>query len=111
MINDELGDLSQFDGHIRGPWSIEENDIFGKCSIKTELICVNGLVAWFTLATIELSDDQTVGYTEGTFDDFSVQQNARLIAAAPLLLDKVKRLRVEVENLKGQVSDFVSGLS
>lgn len=48
--------------------------------IMTELACINGLSALFTLATVYAPDEAEIGYTDGAIDN--AEERAAFIAAA-----------------------------
>ena len=84
--SDEL-DLSQFAGFVAGPWHTREDH-------EDEQIVIT-CKARRGKATIAVID---VGYDE-PFES-EQREGAKLIAAAPALLDEVKRLRAELWEIR-----------
>jgi hypothetical protein len=56
---------------------------YGAFSIEAELPCVNGLSAWFTIATVHETEDAERLMSDGAKAD--AEDDARLIAAAPTM--------------------------
>ena len=79
--------------HTPGEWRLRE-DRPGFWSVSTELSCINGLSAWFTLATFEW-DASADGYSEGAF---SPEADARIFHAGPDMLDALKLAQRFIEN-------------
>ena len=48
--------------------------------VEEEFPCINGLSAWFVIATVEDADESAMGYTDGAFG--SAEDRAKRIAAA-----------------------------
>lgn len=48
--------------------------------IEQEFMCVNGLRAWFVIATVDGSDEASMGYTDGAFG--TAEERANRIAKA-----------------------------
>ncbi len=76
--------------YISGPWRVFESH--DHHYIQTILPCINGLSAWFTLASVSNPDESETGYTDGYLDADAASGNAQLMAAAPDLLDALRGL-------------------
>lgn len=48
--------------------------------VEQEFTCINGLRAWFVIATIDEADAAEMGYTEGAFG--TAEERAKRIAEA-----------------------------
>lgn len=48
--------------------------------VEQEFMCINGLRAWFVIATVHEADESEIGYTEGEIG--SAEQRARRVASA-----------------------------
>lgn len=82
-------DLTRYEGHTEGPWSEPEFD------------CNPGDQGWWIRNGRAGSDEYAVAVTfYGNPRDVA---DARLIADAPLLLAEVRRLRVELDELRDGV--------
>lgn len=70
---------------------------YGAQVVEAELMCMNGLRAWFTVAIVHARDDQEILMSEGALA--VAKKDAALIAAArnhlPALLDELERRRKE----------------
>lgn len=51
-----------------------------KWHIEERFPCINGLSAWFVIATVDEADEAEIGYTDGAFG--SAEDRANRIAAA-----------------------------
>ncbi len=78
-------DISQFEGHSPGPWDDEHSPYFSEHEDNADVLTVK---------------------TEPAFDSEKTWVNQRLAASAPELLEEVKRLHEEIDELK----TFVNGL-
>lgn len=75
-----------------GPWDAAPH-IFGSgWMIRREFSCVNGLPAWFAIATLYGADAGVEGYTDGAYCAAQLQPTARLIAAAPEMAEALSDL-------------------
>lgn len=75
--------------HTRGSWRSRKIR-YGGYTIESELPCMNGLRAWFTVAIVHAHDDAERLMSEGAVAD--AEDDARLIAAAPTLLEALKAM-------------------
>jgi hypothetical protein len=66
--------------------------------IEQEFVCINGLIAWFVIATAEGADEESMGHTDGNFG--SAEDRASRIVAALAALDEIETLREEVVHFR-----------
>lgn len=52
----------------------------GTWFVEQQFLCINGLAAWFAIATVEEADEQSMGYTDGAFG--SAEDRAERIVKA-----------------------------
>lgn len=92
--------------HTPGPWRVEENTtlIWGNCDPDDP--GTNGMGYPVAEARVMLGHGSSFCRTE-RYEE--AQANARLIAAAPALLEALKGLLADIESLMGE-SDGVAGL-
>lgn len=81
--------------HTSGPWRARQIR-YGSWSIETELPCINGLSAWFTIATVHAVDDAERLMSDGVRAD--ANDDARLIAAAPDYAAAVEQMLAHEES-------------
>jgi hypothetical protein len=78
-------DLSAFDGHTPGPWKVGERPRFGQWDIRQDPMDWDGMGYQYICSG--------PADKKGTHYGDMFAANSRLIAAAPLLLAELRRLR------------------
>ncbi len=97
-----------------GPWR-DRKIRYGGYSIDSELMCMNGLRAWFSIGNVYARDDAEKLMSEGAMGD--AKDDVALIVAAvnalPALLDAIqaaaereKGLETEIEGLRAALGPF-----
>lgn len=76
-----------------GPWRAEEHPTHRDILIQSEIGCINGLAAWFSIGLVRMPDFAESEMTDGALDPDTALANARLIAAAPDLLEALQFIK------------------
>jgi len=84
-------------GHTKGPWEAQEPDTGKEPGIGIIAANLGGMVAW-------------VGYTGANFrKPETAKANARLIAAAPRMYDRIAKLAVDGDAEAIEIMEAING--
>jgi len=94
-------DLSQFEGHTKGPWKLIETDE------GHEIRMASAISSPGCYTSHHLIEYEHGSFPDTGHPDWQVQEafaNARLIAAAPAMIDEIRRLRAERDSFRDQLA-------